>query len=112
LAATPGIGERAVASIAVDLKDARESFHHGDGMIAAAACGIDVSHARRIGSAPGAVIACDRPELARRCATASGIEDGRRRFISEELALADAFDFGRMQRIDPRSSKAGIDAPR
>jgi hypothetical protein len=54
-------------------------------VIGAAACGIGVGHAQRIGPAPGAVIACDRPELARLRATASRIEDRRSGFVGKEL---------------------------
>ena len=54
-------GQPVVTGLAVDLQDAVEAVEEALGIFAAAPGGIEVHHARRIGSAPGAVIAGQRP---------------------------------------------------
>ena len=75
-----------IASIAVDLEDAVESFEHPLGVLAAASRRVMIDHDRRIGAAMAAVVAQNGPQIARLRLAAAGIENRRPSLVHEQAA--------------------------
>ena len=75
-----------IASIAVDLEDAVESFEYPLGMLAAAPRRVMIDHDRRIGAAMPAVVAQNGPEIARLRPAAAGVEHRGGRLVHEQTA--------------------------
>lgn len=78
-------GQCLVAAIAIDLQDAGEAVEMGDGPLALAIGGIDISDGSRIGAAPGPVVAGIGEELPRLRAATAGIEHRRGGLVGEQL---------------------------
>ena len=74
-----------VRRIAIALDDATIAREQLLQMFAATARRVGVDDSRRVGSAPGPVVARHRPEVARLGLAASGIEHRHRRLIDGEL---------------------------
>ena len=91
-AGASGIGQRVVGRVGVHLENAAEPRERPDGMLGAAARGVEIDHGGRIGTGPGPVVARDRPEIAGLGPPAPGIEHRRPGLVHEQLgrALRDA----------------------
>ena len=82
----PGARQTMIASVAVDLKDAVESFENPLGVLAAASRRVMIDHDRRIGAAMAAVVAQNGPQIAGLRPAAAGIEHRRPRLVHEQAA--------------------------
>jgi len=78
-------GQPLEASIAVDLQHTTEVLEMGSRTLCLAIRTVEVNSCRRIGSAPGPVIAGVDPEPAGLGAAAPGIEHRDRRIVGEQL---------------------------
>ena len=78
-------GEARVAGIAVDLQHAGEAGEMRDRPLVLAVGRVDIGDRRRLGPAPGPVVAGIGPELAGLGPPAAGIEHRRRRLVGEQL---------------------------
>ena len=78
------LGQPVVAGIAIDLQDAVEAGQEGFCILARAAGGVEVDHARRGLTAPGPVIPGQRPEVAGLRRAAPRIQHRGRRLVHEE----------------------------
>ena len=78
-------GQSVVSSVAVDLEDAVEAVEEVLGMFAAAPGRIEVDHAGRISSAPGAVVAGQGPQPAGLRLAAARIEHRRPGLVHEQF---------------------------
>ena len=85
---TPGISQRLVGGVAVHLKDAVEPGQWLDGMLGAAAGGVEIGDRRWIAAAPWPVVAGDRPEVAGFGSLASRIEHRCASLVHEQLGRA------------------------
>jgi len=83
-----GIGERVVGRVGVDLENALELRERPDGMLGAAARGVEIDHGRRIGPGPGPVVARDLPEVAGLGPFAPRIQHRRPGLVHEQLGRA------------------------
>lgn len=77
--------QRLVAAVAVDLQCSGEPGQVGDRSLGLSIGGIDEGDLRRVGAAPGAVIARIGPELAGLGPSATGIEYPHRGLVDEQL---------------------------
>ena len=87
-AVASGIGQRVVGRVGVDLENAAEPRERPDGMLGAAAGGVEIDHGGRIGTGPGPVVARDRPEIAGLGPPAPRVEHRRPGLVHEQLGRA------------------------
>lgn len=80
-----GLGQPVVAGIAIDLQDPVEAGQEGFGILAGAAGRVEVDDARQSRSAPGPVIAGQRPKVAGLRRAAPRIQHRRSGLVHEEL---------------------------
>src|SRR5215467_13817535 len=81
-----GVGNGLVGRVPVALHDAAIAIEQLERMHCAATGSVGVGDRRRIGPAPGPIVARDRPEEALLGAAASGIEYWRRGLVDRDLA--------------------------
>ena len=94
-------GELLVGGVAVALHDAAIAVEQLQRMHRAAAGRVGVGDGRRIGPAPGPVVAGDRPEVAVLGPAAAGIEHRRLRLVDRDLAGAeDQFAQPQIERLE------------
>ena len=80
------VGDGLVSRISIALHDAAIAIEQLERVDRAAPRSIGVGDRRRIGPAPGPVVARDRPEVALLGAAAAGIEHRRHRLVDRDLA--------------------------
>jgi hypothetical protein len=82
------LGQGAIAGVTVDLQHARKAGQMRERTLRLAVGRIKVDDPGRIDAAPGPVVSRISPELAGLGSPASGIENGRRGFVGEQLSRA------------------------
>ena len=104
---SPPRGQPFEAGIAVDLQDAAESFEVSGRTLGLAIGAVEVDGRRRIGPAPGPVVARVDPQPAGLGAAAAGIEHRDRRVVGEDLARCEHMrGQARLQRLQPPAGAA------
>src|ERR1700692_3923714 len=81
-----GSGDRLIGSITITLHDAAITIEELEPMDCAAPGRVAVGDSRRIGPAPGPVVAGNGPEIPLLGAAAAGVEHRRHRLIDRNLA--------------------------